>query len=295
MLRLLGAASGLAAAALVYATRVEPRWLELTELDVPLPRLPRALDGLTVLHLSDFHAQPGQPWHHRLLERAAAELLPADLVCLTGDFGERPDLAPIAVEALRPARGRLGTFGVLGNHDLHPQRPAYERAPDRFSPDVGFRVAALLEASGVTVLENASVRLCVNGAPLWIVGVGDPHTFYDDAWRAYAGVPDDEPSIFLAHSWEATPLAAERGAVLALAGHSHGGQVSPPFMPSPVHNCHRPPPRNGGLSSVGETALYISRGLGAAYPVRFLTRPQAVKLTLRSALSSDARRPGGGP
>ena len=157
--------------------------------------------------------------------------------------------------------------------------------PDQYSCFLGAKQVdiVLLERDyPLKFSQNENVRLCVNGAPLWIVGVDDPHTFYDDAWRAYEGVPGDEPSIFLTHSWEPTPLAAERGAVLALTGHSHAGQVSPPFMPSPVHNCHRPPPRNGGLSWVGETALYVSRGLGAARNLRFLTRPQVVKLTLRA-------------
>lgn len=283
MWRWLGGASGLAAAgALAYATRVEPRWLDLRERELRLPRLPRALDGLTVLHLSDFHSRTGQDWHRRLVERAATGLLPVDLVCLTGDYGEEPRWAPVAIEALRGARGRLGSFAVLGNHDLHREMPGKGDRALGFSADVGARVAARLEADGVAVLENESARLSIGGATLWIVGVGDPHTFFDDVWRAYDGVPADEPSIFLAHSWEPTPLAAERGAVLALAGHSHGGQVRAPYFPSPVHNCHRVPPRNGGLSWVGDTALHISQGLGAYRHVRFLVRPQAVRLTLRS-------------
>jgi predicted MPP superfamily phosphohydrolase len=273
-----GLGLGIGAAALAYATRIEPRWLEIGEIDLSLPRLPRALDGLTVLHLSDFHTKPGRPWHRDLIERAAA--VPADLVCMTGDYGDRPQWAPIAFEALRKARGRLGTFAVLGNHDLD-SRPLGSRWPHRFSTAVGRRLASQLEAEGVTVLDNESARVCVAGAPLWVVGVSDPHTFHDDAWRAYEGVPADEPSIFLAHAWQPTVVATERGALLALAGHTHGGQVRPPFLPAPVHNSHRKPPRNGGLSWVGDTALHISHGLGGTYDLRFLVRPRAVRLTLR--------------
>lgn len=273
-----GLGLGAGAAALAYATRYETRQLDLDDLDLPLPGLPAALDGLTVLHLSDFHAKPNQPWHHALIERAAA--VPADLVCLTGDYGDRPQHAHLAFAALRKARGRLGTFAVLGNHDLDTRR-ADEHRPQRFSVEVGRRLAAQLEAEGVTVLDNEAVRLCVGGAPLWIVGVADPHTFHDDVWRAYQGVPADEPSIFLAHSWEPTPLAAERGARLALTGHSHGGQIRLPRCDAPVHNCYHRPPKNGGLSWVGDTALHVSHGLGGTFELRFLVRPHAVRFTLR--------------
>ncbi|HZR00022.1 MAG TPA: metallophosphoesterase [Chloroflexota bacterium] len=279
MRQLLFGLAGLGAGALFYATRIEPRWLEIRDLTLRLPCWPRRLDGLTVLHLSDLHAKPGEQWQHDLIRQAAA--VEADLVCLTGDYGDRPRWAPIAIDAVRGARGRLGTFAVLGNHDFDARVRDGER-PARFSPSVAARVGYHMEAQGITVLRNEAVRLCVNGTPLWIVGVDDPHTFHDDAWRAYEGVPPDEQSIFLAHSWEPTPVAAERGARLALAGHSHAGQVRPPFLPPPYHNCYRAPPKAGGLSWVGSTALHVSQGLGGTVALRFLVRPQAVRLTLRS-------------
>ena len=99
-------------------------------------------------------------------------------------------------------------------------------------------------------------------------------------------MPIDEPSIFLTHSWEPTPIAAERGARLALAGHTHGGQVRPPFLSPPHHNCYRAPPKTGGLSWVDDTALHISQGLGGTFALRFLVRPQAVRLTLCSLSSA---------
>ena len=279
MRNLLCALAGLGAGALLYATRVEPTWLDVRELTLHLRGWPRALDGLTLLHLSDVHAKPGDERGHDLVRAAAS--LEADLVCLTGDYGDRPRWAPIAADLLRTARGRLGTFAVLGNHD-YDARPRNVEWPVRFSDDVASRVGYLLEVEGITLLRNESARLCVNGTPLWIVGVDDPHTFHDDVWRAYRGVPADEPSIFLAHSWEPTPTAVEHGARLALAGHTHGGQVRPPFLPAPYHNCFRAPPKAGGLSHVDGAPLHISQGLGGTIRLRFLVRPQAVRMTLRS-------------
>lgn len=279
-LAVLGALGVTAAGALAaYATRIEPYWLARKQRELVLPGLPAAFDGLTVLHLSDIHSRPGDPRGEAIV--AAAASIPADLVCLTGDYGDRPRDAPIAAALLAAARGRLGTFAVLGNHDFDARPLGGRRA--RFSSTSANRVAGLLEARGIVVLRNESVCLERGDARLWIVGLDDPHTFRDHVPRAYEAIPAGERSIVLAHSWEPTALAAERGAMLVLAGHTHGGQVRPPWLPPIAHNTHRRPPRIGGLSWVDGTALYISRGLGATHRLRVLVRPEAVVFTLRSA------------
>src|SRR5436305_5451719 len=83
------AAAGLGAAALAYATLVEPTWLDIARREVALPRLPPALDGLRIAHLTDFHVS-------RIVRRdylaacvAAAMAEQPDLVLLTGDFVTR--------------------------------------------------------------------------------------------------------------------------------------------------------------------------------------------------------------
>ena len=278
---LLGIASTIAAsgaAALAYATQVEPFWLKQLSVDLSLPRWPRELDGLTVLHLSDMHVAPGNARGIDLIRRAVQTT--ADLVLMTGDYGDIPEHAPLAAELLRPARGRIGTFAVLGNHDYAtwPYVP-----PHRFTERSASAVTAALEATGVTVLRNQSIHLNVHGHPLWIVGLDDPHTFHDNAERAFVGVPSGATSIALAHSWEPAPVVAEHGSALLLSGHTHGGQVRLPLLPPPVHNAHRRPTRIGGLFWVGDMAVSISHGLGGSYKLRFMVRPQAVLFTVRSA------------
>lgn len=282
MLPLLLAAAGLAAAtgaaALAYATQVEPFWLRIRRVDLALRGLHPDLDGLTILHLSDVHARPGDRGGHALVARASR--IAADVVCLTGDYGDVPPHAPLAADLLLRARGRLGTFAVLGNHD-YDATP--HRQPHRFDDDVGVAVGAALEADGVALLRNESVCLRVGRARLWIVGLDDPHTFHDDVARAYRGVPSDEPSVVLAHSWEpAVDVGCRRGR-LVLAGHTHGGQVRLPFMEPPIHQTYRRPPKIGGCQWIGATALHISHGLGGSHQLRFLVRPEAVVFTLRAA------------
>ena len=278
---LLGIAGTVAAAGVAvlgYATQVEPYWLKQLSLDLTLPRWPRALDGLTVLHLSDLHVDPRQHRANELIQKAMRT--PADLVLMTGDYGDNPDHAPLAAKFLRPARGRIGTFAVLGNHD-YAARPYHP--PHRFTDQAGITVAAALEATGITVLRNQSARLDVDDHSLWIVGVDDPHTFHDNVESAFARVPADATSIALAHSWEPAPEIVERGSALLLSGHTHGGQIRFPLFAPPVHNTHRRPERIGGLFWVDDMAVSISHGLGGSYRIRFMVRPQAVLMTLRSA------------
>jgi predicted MPP superfamily phosphohydrolase len=87
------------------------------------------------------------------------------------------------------------------------------------------------------------------------------------------------------HSWEPTDDVERRGARLVLAGHTHGGQVRPPFCGPLVHQTYRCPPRIGGCCWVGRAALHISHGLGGTHKLRFLVRPRAVLFTLRSVSS----------
>ncbi len=272
------ALAGTAATALLYATRVEPYWLQVVRHELPLPGWPAALDGLTVLHLSDFHTRPGDRRGHRLIADAAG--LRADVVALTGDYGDVPAYADDAAALLAPLRGRLGTFAVLGNHDADV---APYVTPHRFSRDASGRVGALLEANGATALIDENVRLDHAGARLWIVGLDDPHTFHDDPARAFAGVPDAEPAIVLAHSWEPAIPLQRHGPTLVLCGHTHGGQVRLPFQDAPHTNTHRRPTRAGGLFRVDGMPVHISHGLGGSHTLRFLVPPQAVIFSLRSA------------
>ncbi len=238
----------------------------LERYEVPVPGLPAALDGLVVAHFSDVHVQRlARPRH---LDRAveAVNALDPDLTFLTGDYvcwhrGAIPRLA----RSLAALRTRTRPFATLGNHDHWCDGPG---------------IRAALERVGIHVLQNEHATVELRGASLSIVGVDDARTRRHDPVRSFAGAPD-LPTIALTHDPTAADAIAPFGPMLILAGHTHGGQVKIPKLTAGVlaRLGHRYTEGLYALSA--RTTLFVSRGMGAALPVRVNAPPELAVLVLR--------------
>jgi len=279
-LSVLGVASG---ATLVYALYVEPRRFSLRPLTLCLPRLPEALGGLTVLHVSDLHLHAGEREKIAMLRRLSQ--VEADLVMLTGDFTDEDEDIELCLASLRGLRGRYGTFAVLGNHDLARYRGSrwrvWEEAKDNYivRPGLSHLVERLRE-SGIDLLRNESRCVHVHGLPLWVVGVDDPHQEWDDLARAWAGVPAGATTILLAHSPEILARLDGSRPDLMLSGHTHGGQVVLPLVGALVTRSAIPLEKPSGVFAREGTIVHISPGLGGSIRLRFNRPPEAELLTL---------------
>jgi len=273
VLRRVVAAAGAAAAGVVGWSLFESQWVEFREEDVRLPTLPPELDGLTIVHLSDFHLGTIS-FNRRALERAvrwAAER-PCDIVAITGDLLSRRRGEPhleAAVEALHP---RLGVFAVLGNHDVEVTRDPFSQPTD----------ASVVENAGAVLLENDSVLRTLNGQTIQIVG-GDqslgPH------WSALGNLADPEAdlSLLLFHFPDVVRYLPPGAFDLILAGHLHGGQICFPTPRGKVRLEHLRAQHWEGLHETPAGLLHVSRGLGTSFvPFRFFARPEATRLVLRS-------------
>jgi hypothetical protein len=249
----------------VYGTMLEPRWVDWTLHRVPITGLPDALSGLRIVHITDIHASRVVPMD---FVRAVVDEInedPPDLVVLTGDFltADAVWARRIAAELgrLRPTRG---TFAILGNHDYWCD---------------GAHMSAELEAVGIHHLRNASTL--IDG--LRLVGIDDHWTGNDDLERAMAGV-GDEPTVLLMHSPDLVVGASGAGIDLALAGHTHGGQVRIPgwgalIVPSDLGY-------QMGWYEHGPTRMYVNRGLGTLeLKVRTFCRPEVAEFVLEPRLA----------
>ena len=85
-LRLSGTTLASAAGLTLYAWQVEPHWVEVVRRPMPLEHLPEALEGSTLLQISDIHVGPRVSSAYLLRTLTAARDLAPDFVAFTGDF-----------------------------------------------------------------------------------------------------------------------------------------------------------------------------------------------------------------
>lgn len=245
----------------------EPFMLAIERQQIYLRRLPKVLDGLRIVHLSDFHYGPiVNPTHLERAIEAANDLRP-DLIALTGDYisHDRTYAAPCA-ELVGRLRARYGVFAVLGNHD-HWTDAAL--------------IADLFRAEGIRVLLNEGMRVDLSGESFWLAGVNDTMVGLEDLPLALAGSSDDEMKLLLAHNPIILRRAARAGVDLVLSGHTHGGQVTL----RPEKNRSGRPRRRllRGLGRRGDTQIYVTRGLGTVVlPIRYGCPPEVSVLELCS-------------
>ena len=273
--RTAGAVVASAIGCMGYAIGIEPHWLEIVERDLAVERLPASLVGARLAHVSDLHVGPQVSDDYLVHSFDRLRALRPDIVVITGDFiSHRRSRGDAQYEQLRGVlahlpHGRLSTIAILGNHD-------YGRGWG--DPAVAAKVVAEAERAGVRVLRNEVQA--VSG--LDFIGV-------DDLW-AHRGEPatalrarESAAAIVLVHNPDAAdeqPWPGFRGWMLA--GHTHGGQCKPPFLPPPLLPVKNRRYIAGEVSVDAARTLYISRGVGHLIRARFLVRPEIALFTLRS-------------
>jgi predicted MPP superfamily phosphohydrolase len=267
------AAAGAGTLALgLYTWRVEPHWLEFTFPELPISRLQHELEGRTLAQVSDLHVGPKVDETYILKSFRRVQELAPDFVAFTGDWITYR--SPLQFEQLRRVlehmpHGRLGTVGIMGNHDYgFNWRMA----------DVAEQVAEITRAAGVTVLRNQAVTV----AGLQFIGLDDLWGPRFDPMEVLAQRGQDASTVVLCHN----PDAADRSVWgryqgWILAGHTHGGQCKPPFLPPPLLPVKNRRYTAGEIGLSGNRRLYISRGVGHLLQVRFNVRPEIPVFQLR--------------
>jgi uncharacterized protein len=249
----------------------EAQWVEFRELDVAVDGLPAALDGFTVLHLSDFHL--GTVSFNGRTVRKAVEWAAGhepDLVAITGDLVSRRRGERMLRDALGRLHARHGTYAILGNHDVAETRDPFSRASD----------LTALRDDDARLLEHGSASFEARGRTVQVVGA-DPLRFRDPL----APLSDDTADlrILLVHYPDAIWSLSPGDFHVILAGHLHGGQICLPGPRGKIRLAHLRAPLWEGLFALPVGTLHVSRGLGTSFvPFRLLARPEATILRLRS-------------
>jgi predicted MPP superfamily phosphohydrolase len=253
----------LAAAASAVGVHAALRGPGLRQIEVRLPRWPRALDGYRVVQVSDLHIGPILDRRFAAEVVARCNALAPDLIAITGDLVDG-SIRRIAAEVapFGDLRARDGVFFVTGNHDHYSGAGAW---------------VARVRELGIRVLENERVTIGEGEAAFDLAGVEDHHAHLvspgrrEDLPRALAGRDPARAVVLLAHDPATFSEAARLRVDLQLSGHTHGGQVWPfgylvRLATRYVAGLHR---RNG-------SQLYVSRGTGFWGPTMRLWAPAEI-------------------
>ncbi|MBP3953087.1 metallophosphoesterase [Bacillus suaedae] len=293
--RMLMGAAALGLVLLVWGL-VEPYFIDVNEEEATIENLPPEWEGKEVAVIGDM--QVGM-WmdNTNTISRISEDLAEMDpeAVLILGDFiyhpGENAETNLDKVkEVLRPlTETDIPVFAILGNHDY-----AMTKKTDKPNMKAANSVIQALEEMDITFLQNESVALQLNdaqedGEPLYITGLGSEWPSNVDTEKALRDIPDNAAKIMMMHNPETFSKVPADTAPLAVAGHTHGGQVRIPFTPessyltfakeSEVH-------ADGWIEDYGEKGnqLYVNPGIGFSHlPMRIMAPPQITLFTLSSS------------
>ena len=249
-----------------------PYGFEWNRVQLPVPNLPRALEGLRIVHVTDFHFH--RVWkspYDELLRRIAAD--EPDLLLSGGDYVEdkrdyRPAL-PMALRLVKGFRAKLGVYGILGNHDRHWMEPPLKKQKrmeliDGVRKEIPF-------GDGSTTIE-------LIGLP----GV-DRKELSDAFIHSIPRRREGTLRIVLSHFPDHLPrVQFALQPDLFLAGHTHGGQVCLPGGHPIITHSKLPRRFARGVHHLDGTWLVVNRGLGfSGLPLRVLCPAEVVELTLQ--------------
>ncbi len=250
-----------------YAKSIEPQWLVVDKVTVPIDKLAPTFEGFKIVQLSDIHLHPFVTIDFVKEAIAMVNALQPDLVVLTGDYvlaGAESifELAP----ALAGLNAKYGVFTILGNHDLWTNDTTIIH---------GF------ETERVPVLRNSGLSIQVGKETLYLAGIDDVWSGQPDLQTALDGHRNQNLSILLAHEPDIADSTAQDGRVdLQLSGHTHGGQVRVPGLGALI----LPPfgqKYDQGLNKVNGMWVYTNRGIGVINPpIRVNCPPEITELTL---------------
>jgi predicted MPP superfamily phosphohydrolase len=268
----------------LYGMFIERSWYRLRtyRLDI-LPA--GASRPVRMLHLSDLHFTRRDPRKARFV----AGLPRPDVTVVTGDMLGEAEAVETVVAALRPVRGAVASYFVLGSNDYFRPRSlnylAYFRERDRRHrrgiPGRSRDLVAQLQADGWTYLKNRRASLSLDGVVAEVGGLDDPHIHRHDIRAAIRREPE-RFGLAVVHSPDPIVELASLGYDLIVSGHTHGGQVRLPMVGALVTNSTVPTRMASGLTRIADAYVHISPGLGTSKfaPFRFLCRPEATILEL---------------
>ena len=241
--------------------------LDLTERGLDVPRLPPELEGLSIVHLSDFHftGKVGKPFFEEIVRMSNA--LEPEIVALTGDLVDKTPYIDWIPETYGRLKARYGVYYIFGNHD---RRADWQR------------MRRVLDGLGLIYVGGGWKVVEIRGQPVLFAGNELP--WFRPAVDLGTCPPRSEVPfrLLLAHSPDQLAWARKGDGDLMLAGHTHGGQIRLPLIGPVFAPCRGGVQFASGLFHAPPTILNVSRGLSAELPLRMNCTPEIIHLTLHT-------------
>ena len=238
------------------------------------PDVPMAFDGYRIGFASDFHLE--SKFKERQLHGTvkALQATAPDVLLLGGDYQEGCEyVVPLLAEL-----GRVlppdGTFAVLGNND-------YERCTEL--------IRRAMREQGITLLEDSTATLYREDDSITLWGANAYAGRYPTAPKRSSistsgtSIDDNSFTILLTHTPDYVEDADVSGVDLALAGHTHGGQVTLFGLYAPITASKYGTRFRTGLRRNSQgVPIIISGGLGTSRRnIRFCAPTDIIIVTLR--------------
>ena len=241
---------------------------------MPVANLPDSLAGKTLMQISDMHIGNRFDYGYIIDSFKKAQKLNPDFVVYTGDYVtyENEQQFEQLNEVLKHAvKGKLGTVGILGNHD-YGKNWAEQHVADRISGQ--------LTESGIIVLKNDQADI----SGLNIIGFDDYWALNFEPERVMKSYNPNKANVVLCHNPDVCDLDVWNGYKgWILSGHTHGGQCKPPFLNAPMLPVKNKKYAQGEINLNDGRILYVNRAVGHLWQVRFNVRPEITIFKLEKA------------
>jgi len=244
--------------------------------DVPLYKLPKAMDGLKIVQISDIHAGSFASSTPMTTVLLLVESIDPDLIVITGDFVNfHPNELPFIVPQLSNLKAKYGVYACLGNHDHYMRQNEHEI------------LLEIIKEAGIKLLINENETITIKNEKLQIAGCDNSsyRMSFGNIPKTLYGLKNYLPTILLCHdptNWD-KEIRKKTFADLTLSGHTHGGQVGIELFGETLTPARLSYKQFAGLYRDRDQYIYVNRGIGTvAVPVRIGINPEITLLTLRA-------------
>ena len=245
-----------------YSRYIATAGLVTKEITINNQNIESDFDGLKIVHFSDLH-------YKRIITKKRINkiideinLINPDVVVFTGDLiDDDSDITDDDIAYLKETLGSInskyGKYAVLGNHD--------------YSIDIN-KIREIYKDADFNLLENTyDIIYSKNNQKLYIGGMSTGE--FNDSTISKLLINDNMYKIILLHEPDFIEDIKSLNSDLALAGHSHNGQVNIPYIKKlflPVNSKKY----YDEYYKVNNTEFYISNGIGVSrYNFRLFNTP----------------------